>query len=159
MKKLLLILVVFAFNTVKSQEIIEKITVFNSKILFNNNFTVKDYNDVIHYSNYYKEGSTEYANYFDWIKACIINIRNKVENPQNLKIYNAADLPLSIKEKYLFKVDKRHKIFYLVEKNETGYNLITHYVFDNKNNIISFFNKLSKKKLVLDPWYLNEKIK
>lgn len=157
-KYLLLILIVFNLNTLKAQEIIEVIKNFNNKILFNENFSQEDYDKIIHNKNFIKKGTVEYENYFTWIKLSIAEIKSRITNKENLIISKYQDLPVNIKEKVGLKINKKYKTLFLLEKDNSKTILITHFIYDKHNKIISFSNKLSKKNLLLNPWYLNEKI-
>ncbi len=160
MKKYLLsIIIVLNLNILRSQEMQTIVKNFNNTILLNENFSQEDYEKIIYYNNFYKKGTLEYDNNFKWIKLSVSEIRNKIINKRNISICEYKNLPTELKRKIDLKVAKNYKILFLVEKNNSKTILITHYIFDENNKIVSFFNKLSKTKfLLLNPWYLNEKI-
>ena len=56
------------------------------------------------------------------------------------------------------KLKENYKIYYLFENRDDELIYITHYILNDKKQIISFFNQLSKKRLEIKPWYLDEKM-
>jgi hypothetical protein len=130
---------------------------FNKTILLNNEINKEVYFKNILNTNFIDLNSNESNNYFNWIKISIGEIVKKIKIQKKLKLVEYEKLPKELLKKIKIDSTINNNLFFLIEKQNGRYVVITHYVFDENNNIVSFFNKINKKEiLIYDPWFLNE---
>ena len=157
MKTISFLSLLLFFTLCKSQDI-KQIEIFNEHVLLNKNLTLEKYKEQIDYYNYTEKNLDKFRNYFKIIQKSISEINSKIANSQNLLILNYDEIPNNYKKSLYIKLKENYKIYFLFENRDDELIYITHYILNDKKQIISFFNQLSKKRLEIKPWYLDEKM-
>ena len=157
MKTISILSLFLFFIQCKSQDT-KQIEIFNEQVLLNKNLTLEKYKEQIYYYNHTEKNLDKFRNYFKIIQKSISEINTKIANSQNLLILNYDEIPNNYKKSLFIKLKENYKIYYLFENRDDELIYITHYILSDKKQIISFFNQLSKMRLEIKPWYLDEKM-
>lgn len=157
MKTISILSLLLFFTQCKSQDT-KQIEIFNEQVLLNKNLTLEKYKVQIYYYNHTEKNLDKFRNYFKIIQKSISEINSKIANSQNLLILNYDEIPNNYKKSLYIKLKENYKIYFLFENRDDELIYITHYILNDKKQIISFFNQLSKKRLEIKPWYLDEKM-
>lgn len=157
MKTISFLSLLLFFTLCKSQDT-KQIEIFNEHVLLNKNLTLEKYKEQIDYYNYTENNLDNFINYFKIIQVSILEINTRISNSKNLIILKYNEIPNNYKQSLSLKLKEDYKIYFLFEKKDNELVYITHYILNDKKEIISFFNQLSKKQEILKPWYLDEKL-
>lgn len=152
-----IILIIFFLNiiTIYAQN---NLNDFKRDILLDENYSLTTYEKYInHYNNISYKNEKEFQDYFSNIKFLSTNqISKNIKDVNKLKFINISNNTDSI-NKYLSITNRNIAGYhiYLVCYNN---NLLSSIIYNDKNEIISFFSKLNKKNNKIIPWFFDEPI-
>ena len=140
------------------QDYVQKIKNFQSKILFSENFTLPDYQSEILHTNLRTIDDPQFQRVYLYIQHFLSILRSSILNKENLQLVTYENLPESIKTAIKWKIPENYNMLFLVEKVGGELKYRTQYVFNEKDEIVSFiYSPVKNVEDIYTPFYLNTK--